>query len=644
MKPAVSYGPKFAIHKVATNGRLGEFAFHRPIRTPFLFPVAYLMTGTTARGGATWKYILQDQSEELKPHTLIRRNSPLLSQVLHFLDYKVSSSGVQNWREHSIKGLYNKQIPDLNFQAPLFLDSGGFKLMYRTGMDLSKYDISLKRGEESKSILQLQRDLGGDIVATLDYPLPPNLKPTEVKKRMHRSQKNAIQTALLLREDGDFNNYNPFLFMAVHGLTSDAISKYVKALFRQIEKNELGDLNFGLAIGSLVPLRISHNIDLIVKLVRATIKAIPEEYSNRIPIHIFGTTGLLVPYLAYLGIDSFDSSTFAQEARSLKYILPRTFHRRNILEMARQDIICDCVVCQHLKTGKNLHELQTSLVSEVVGKPQPSGYYKSKYYADVALHNFELDLGVLEKTRSAIQAEALDDYLIETARDVPRMADVLAVITTEDDRLMRKASRAIQPLPQPSVATQQTPTRLISLEHTPEDFNINSNGYRPVGNKPILLIIPCSREKPYSESHSHKYLSEKLEEALPDWQEKVDKVTLSGLYGPVPVACETQKPVMEYDFRLTTNNKSQIEECTNRLVEFLERHGKHYEQCIAYGTSNAYRTVFDKTAKQYSSLIVLPKNPKSRRLNEFFRIKNVSELNGCLLNALAISDQKDIKK
>ena len=105
------------------------------------------------------------------------------------------------------------------------------------------------------------------------------------------------------------------------------------------------------------------------------------------------------------------------------------------------------------------------------------------------------------------------------------------------------------------------------------------------------------------------------------------------MYGPVPFECENESAVLEYDFRLTTNNKAQIEECTNRLTVFLERHGKHYEQCIAYGTSNAYRTVFDKTAKHYADLKILPENPKSRRLNEFFRKRNISELILCITNS-----------
>jgi 7-cyano-7-deazaguanine tRNA-ribosyltransferase len=617
----------FQVDSFSSNGRLGTFLFeNHSIKTPFLFPVAYLITGTTARGGATWKYILQDQEEKTLQYTLLRRNSPVLSQVLHFLDYKLSANGLQTWRAKTIRGLYNEQLKNLNYQAPIFLDSGGFTLMWRTGLDLSKYGISLEPDEEAKSILALQKDLGGDIVATLDYPLPPNLKESEISQRMARSMENAVQAAKLLRNDGEFKEYHPFLYMAAHGLTPEAMSDYVQELFQRLEQESLTDTNFGIAIGSLVPLRKDlRKVAQVINIVRSAVSAIPEEYKDKTPVHIFGATGLQMPFLVYAGVDTFDSSTFAQEARSLQYILPGSFQRRNIMEMSPQDILtCRCPICQNM----NLPELQSSLVSEIVGKLQASGHYKSKYYADIALHNLELDLQVLKETRVAVANDSLDEHIIQIAKEIPRMQNTLTALTSNDKELERKATRSIYTLPVtiPTNIIREEAPRYVSLSHTPDDFNVNNNGYKPTGKKPILLIIPCSREKPYSDSHTHKYLNEKMEEEIPGWQKKVDKITLSGLYGPVPLKYENEKAVLEYDFRLTSNNKVQIEECANRLSEFLERHGRYYEQCIAYGTSNAYRTVFDKTAKHYTALKIFPKEPKSRRLNEFFRKRNISEL------------------
>src|SRR2546429_8322884 len=69
--------------KASKHGRVGILELsNNHLSTPLLFPVVSLITGTTPRGGGLWKYILQAHS-----CGLMRRNKPLLTQVLHFLDF-----------------------------------------------------------------------------------------------------------------------------------------------------------------------------------------------------------------------------------------------------------------------------------------------------------------------------------------------------------------------------------------------------------------------------------------------------------------------------------------------------------------------------------------------------------------------------
>lgn len=611
------------------KGRLGLLKIgSQDVATPNLYPVSFFMTGTTARGGATWKHILH-QDDNGHDLCLLPKQIPVLSQVLHFLDYRVSPQNVRTvWRQKTIRGLYNEQAEALqknHYTAPIFLDSGGFKLMWRTGLDLSAYGIALEEGEEAKSILALQRDLGGDIVATLDYPLPPNLDPQEAIQRMTRSRQNAVQAAELLQNDPEFAEYNPFLYMAVHGLTPQAITGYVTQLFTDLEAKGLNKYPFGLAIGSLVPLRSSHKTDEMMGLVQAAVAAIPEEYRGRTPIHVFGATGLMIPFLAYCGVDTFDSSTFAQEARSLKYLIPSTHQRRNVLEMTARDFAqCDCSICQHLQKNENLQNLQGALVSDVKGEPI-NGRFKSAYYADIALHNLELDFKIVDKTKEAIGQDSLTDYLIEMARTIPRTAEMLAAVAKTDEALQRKVSQSTLPAPRKR-RIAEPPAPYKSLSYTPQHFNINANGYQPHGHKRVLLIIPCSSTKPYSASFSHTHLFRAITEVFPTWPEHIDKVTLSGLYGPVPLCKEQDAAVLHYDFKLTTSNQAQMDLCVERLTQFLEKHGRHYDHCLAYGTSGAYRRVFEQVAGQKKSLVVFPQTLKARTSKAYFHKTNISEL------------------
>lgn len=80
-------------------------------------------------------------------------------------------------------------------------------------------------------------------------------------------------------------------------------------------------------------MRGAHKYEIIINLIRGLKENIPHKQRSNIPIHVFGITGTLIPILAYLGIDTFDSSTYIQEAKSLRYLEPNTRVNKPILEV-----------------------------------------------------------------------------------------------------------------------------------------------------------------------------------------------------------------------------------------------------------------------------------------------------------------------
>lgn len=254
----------FETVKSGKHGRIGNLILDKNrsfIKTPVLFPVVNFVTGTTARGGGIWKYVLQADLQ----NSLLRRNLPVMSQVLHFLDFQSTTPKVlTTWREQSIPVRYNEEIqPSLNYSGPIFLDSGGFKLLWSDSLDLSAYGLSIENGNGPQTILDLQLDFGGDIVASLDYPLPPGLDRAEAQERMEKSRDNAIRAALLLK---DRTAKNPFLFVAAHGQDKETIGHYTQLVFQKFKENGLSDFNFGIAVGSLVPLRGSRKYHTIIEI------------------------------------------------------------------------------------------------------------------------------------------------------------------------------------------------------------------------------------------------------------------------------------------------------------------------------------------------------------------------------------------
>lgn len=609
----------FSVKKVSKNGRIGKLSYKREsFSTPLLFPVVSLVTGTTANGGGVWKYILQADCS----NGLLRRNLPVLSQVLHFLDFIPNKlRSLTTWRKLGIKQRYREDVsPAVEYTAPLFLDSGGFKLLWNNSIDLSAYGLSMEDGQGFQSILALQKNFSGDIIATLDYPLPPKLAASEAKERMRKSLENAIGAALQLQEE---SSWNPLLYVAAHGQDRASMSNYVSQVFDKFQRVELKDYSFGLAVGSLVPLRGANKNAIIVDLIRGLQQSVPENRKDTTPIHVFGITGSLIPLLTYLGVDSFDSSSYVQEMRSLSYIDSYSMRPKPVLEM--EELTCDCRVCQH----SNLEHIQDALLSSVSGRPVHHGHYKSKYYADIALHNLEMDFRIVEKTREAIFADSLQEYLIEHIKKVTHLQPALDAIASVDSELQIKLSRTLVSVPKKVEilsASSYANERVISLKYKPEDFNILSNGYEPPEGKQIMLIVPCSGGKPYSKSRSHRFITERLEQALGDMTKLLDKVTLSGLYGLVPEKYEDCEAVMGYDFRLDPLDRTQISLCTARLVNYLKLKSDRYIICIGYATSKAYRTVLEQAAKEVSCLQVLPVKPKSRRMTDFYRKENVEEL------------------
>ena len=171
-------------------------------------------------------------------------------------------------------------------------------------------------------------------------------------------------------------------------------------------------------------------------------------------------------------------------------------------------------------------------------------------------------------------------------------------------------------------AVSKKKPRLISMKLGPDDFNINEMGYKPK-KKPVMLLLPCSGEKPYSKSRTHRAVYAELKRTGID-AEQIHKVTISGNYGPVPEEFEDKRQVMQYEYRLNPNSKDRIELVVDRTVEFLKKHGGKYKLVVGYATSKAYRTIIERALKEYGE--VEPKDLKTRRGVEMGRKTNLKQL------------------
>jgi predicted RNA-binding protein len=162
--------------------------------------------------------------------------------------------------------------------------------------------------------------------------------------------------------------------------------------------------------------------------------------------------------------------------------------------------------------------------------------------------------------------------------------------------------------------------RRVSIGLTRDSFSIPDT-YRPPDGKEILLLLPCSKDKPYKAARSHQAVMMALHK-----DSRVHVVTISGLYGPVPEELEEEPEVMLYDYVLSPEAAEQCNEVTKRLTQFLKRYGGNYRLVVAYVTTRAYREVIQKALKAYRRGVLLPKALREQTSKEFLRYENIQEL------------------
>ena len=597
-------------------GRIGELHLQRngiavpPLPTPILYPVLAFMTSTSTNGGGIWKYLLKD---------VMKHNVPILSQVLHFLDFNLTGKTIGYWREMSMRERY--LAPNGPYDAPMFLDSGGFKLLYNAGLSLSEF--SIHKETEADDILDFQLGLGGDIIASLDYPLPPGLVRSEAKTRMARSLQNAFRVVERLSEMDN----PPYLYICCHGQSREDIQNYVTQVFERLTEVP----SFGLAVGSLVPLRGENDSEVLSRIC-GVLDAIPESAREQTPVHAFGVSGNLTPILAYLGVDSLDSTSYIQAARSQSYSHPVTQKKLKILELDSME--CTCRVCRET----SLEEMQQAFMEPRSYRRTSTGKYKSYYYAKIALHNFEMEVKILDNMVQAIKADNSLEALVEHASKARGVREAVGWLVENRDEFAAKMSKTVVSFPKP-IPTQPT-KQILSLNYTPDSFSIPPD-YQPPPEKRVLLAIPCAGKKPYSLSRTHSIVNTILLDAFGENQRFIHKITVSGLYGPVPDEFESEETVVHYDFQLLPRNKTQIQLGADRFNTYCDQHKGHYELMVGYATSRAYRKVLELVQKHHQNFILLPTKPKQKRLSEFFRRIHLDELVEVISSVLAQKTEQD---
>jgi len=223
----------------------------------------------------------------------------------------------------------------------------------------------------NKKIVAFQNQIGADVVSPLDLVTPPGDNRTVAEKKLDSTLKR-IREAKRYCTDG-----------ILAGVQQGG-------RFRELRRRSVAELmEIGveyLAIGSLVPFfNANHNLEFVAEVIRDA----REIAGPRLPMHVFGAGDPVeLPFLAALGADIFDSSSYGHYAAGGWYMTPYGSFK-DPAALAASEIACACPVCAAAGSASAVMADEMKLRA----------------------HNLRTILDTVERLRQAVRADALDSLL-----------------------------------------------------------------------------------------------------------------------------------------------------------------------------------------------------------------------------------------
>ncbi|ANF23314.1 tRNA guanosine(15) transglycosylase TgtA [Thermococcus piezophilus] len=257
----------------------------------------------------------------------------------------------------------------LDYDGIIEVDSGSFQLMRYGGVDVT-----------NREIVEFQEKIGVDIGTFLDIPTPPDA-PRE------KAEKDLMITLERAKEAEEIKRIA--MNATVQGSTYPDLRTYAA--------QKLSEMNFEIhPIGAVVPLMESYRYRDLVDVVIASKQGLRPDR----PVHIFGAGHPMIFALAVaMGIDLFDSASYALYAKDDRYLTPEGTKHLSELEY----FPCSCPVCSRY-TPQELREMP-----------------KEERTRLLALHNLWVIREELNRVKQAIKEGELWRLVDERARSHPKL-------------------------------------------------------------------------------------------------------------------------------------------------------------------------------------------------------------------------------
>ncbi|WP_372478929.1 tRNA-guanine transglycosylase [Halomicrobium sp. HM KBTZ05] len=280
------------------------------METPNLFPVINFYGGGTSNsvyGGSAHRSIkeLINGAERMCGLSCSDAFPGAMMSVGSLTDYGISKKRLEDYLDETIH-----QRPEFHgFDGILFTDSGGYKNLTKGGLDGSDFEIEL----DQERVFKMQKQLGGDILINLDYPILESDSDAERREKARDTAENAVEF-LELAEDSDFDGAK---YLSVHGFYYSQLETFMSVLTETFGTIDIENAFDGIALGSLVPKK--DNKGDLIRAVRDCREVMAEYGLESLPLHVLGISSSAIPLLVAVGADTFDSSSYIHGAVNGKY-------------------------------------------------------------------------------------------------------------------------------------------------------------------------------------------------------------------------------------------------------------------------------------------------------------------------------------
>ncbi|NJE07802.1 tRNA guanosine(15) transglycosylase TgtA [Thermococcus sp. M39] len=257
----------------------------------------------------------------------------------------------------------------LDYDGIIEVDSGSFQLMRYGGVEVT-----------NREIIEFQHKIGVDIGTFLDIPTIPDAPREKAEEDLRITLERAKEAEEIKQIP---------MNATVQGSTYLDLRTYAA--------KKLSEMNFEIhPIGAVVPLMESYRYkDLVDVVIASKLGLRPDR-----PVHLFGAGHPMIFALAVaMGIDLFDSASYALYAKDDRYLTPEGTKHLGELEY----FPCSCPVCSRY-TPQELKEMP-----------------KEERAKLLALHNLWVIREELNRVKQAIKEGELWRLVDERSRSHPKL-------------------------------------------------------------------------------------------------------------------------------------------------------------------------------------------------------------------------------